>query len=135
GSGPPTGSGPPIVLPTTQAQVQANKVLIDLTCALAGPCPGRVRLQNLPAPGATILPAALEPGATAVEPAAKARRIPYAGARFKRAGGQTQTIAAKLKPAGRKLVHAPTGGTIWANVTFTGSKPPAVVSEQITLGP
>ena len=128
--GPPTTSDPPIRFPTTEAQVQGNNAIIDLTCALAGPCPGRVRLQNGPAPGATILTAVETPIRST---ARAARLVTYAAARFKLAGGQTQAIKARLKKPGRKLLRTQSGGSVWANVTFTGSKPVAVVSEQITL--
>src|SRR5690349_2144128 len=59
--GPPTTSGP-IRIPSAQAVLQANNAIIDVTCTLAGPCPGRVRLQNAQAPGA-IDAASREPGA------------------------------------------------------------------------
>ncbi len=108
GGGPPTTSGPPIRFAQPAALVQANNALIDLTCALAGPCPGRVRLQNGPAPGATIVPAAVEPQARMITPATKrSQLITYAAGRFKLAGGQTGTIRARLKPKGRKLIRGP----------------------------
>jgi hypothetical protein len=61
GGGGPQPGGPPVAPPITFANptavVQGNQALIDLTCALAGPCPGRVRLQDRPAPGAIMLQA------------------------------------------------------------------------------
>jgi hypothetical protein len=128
--GPPTTSGPPLVFASPAALVQANKALIDLTCTLAGPCPGRLRLQDRPAPGATIIPAT----AAALHPTARAARlVTYAAGRFKLAGGQTGTVKARLRPKGRRLSRAQPSATVWANVTFTGSKPAQVISAQVTL--
>jgi hypothetical protein len=129
GGGPPTTSGPPLDFAQPEALVRQNDALITLTCALAGPCPGRVRLQNGPAPGATIVPAAVEPA-----PQAKATKlVTYAAGRFKLAGGQTGMVKARLKPKGRQLARAQASAGVWANVTFTGSKPVQVLSAQITL--
>jgi hypothetical protein len=134
GGGPPTTSGPPLQFATPEALVQANNAIIALTCTLAGPCPGRLRLQNGPAPGATIVPAAVGSGTTSIRPAARtARLVTYAGARFKLAGGQTATIRARLKRPGRKLTRTQSSANVWANVTFTGSKPAQVISAELPL--
>ena len=125
-TGPPTQSAP-IQIPNPQAVLQGNNAIIDLTCALAGPCPGRVRLQNGPAPGAIVVQ-------TAIRPAAKAAHlVTYAKTRFKLAGGQAAMIRAKLNGQGRKLANTQSNPSVWVNVTFTGSRPVQSISRQITL--
>jgi hypothetical protein len=107
--------------------LQGNNAIIDLTCALAGPCPGRVRLQNGPAPGAIVVQ-------TAIQPAAKvAHLVTYAKTRFKLAGGQAAMVRAKLNRQGRKLAQGQSTPSVWVNVTFTGSHPVQSISRQITL--
>ena len=59
--------------------------------------------------------------------------VTYAKARFKLAGGQTGMIRARLDRQGRKLTQTQPTPTMWANVTFTGSRPVQVISRQITL--
>jgi hypothetical protein len=127
GGGPPAQSGPPLAFAQPEALVRQNDALITLTCALAGPCPGRLRIQNGPAPGATIVPAAV------TAQARTAKLVTYGAGRFKLAGGQTGTVKAHLKPKGRKLARAQASASVWANVTFTGSKPVQVISAEITL--
>jgi hypothetical protein len=133
GGPPPTQSGPPLRFAGTQALVQANNAIIDLTCELAGPCPGRVRLQNAQAPGGIVVQT-VDGAATPVRTAAKTPHlVTYAAGRFKLAGGQTGMVKARLNPQGRKLAKAQSGASVWANITFTGSKPHAVISTPITL--
>jgi hypothetical protein len=108
--------------------VQQNRALIDLTCALAGPCLGRLRLQDRAAPGATVL-ALTRP---VVEPLANKPRT-YAVGRFDVPAGATAMVAAKLKPPGRKLTRLNPSVQVWANVTLTSGGKTTVVSRQITL--
>jgi hypothetical protein len=122
----PTTQSAPIQIPNPQAVLQGNNAIIDLTCALAGPCPGRVRLQNGPAPGAIVVQAAIHPAAKT------AHLVTYAKKRFKLAGGQQAMIAARLNRQGRKLAQQGSP-SVWVNVTFTGSHPVQSISRQVTL--
>jgi hypothetical protein len=128
GGGPPTQSGPPIAFASPTALVQRNRALIDLTCALAGPCPGRLRLQDGAAPGATVLAISR----ATVELRAKKPRT-YAAGHFDVPAGATAMVAAKLKPAGRKLTRLNPSVQVWANVTLTSGGKTTTVSRQITL--
>ena len=136
---PPTGPpvAPPITFADPTAVLHGNRAQIDLTCALAGPCPGRIRLQDAATPGATILPVVRDgadlarPNETAAAHAKKART--YAVGRFDLPAGATAFVGAKLKPPGRKLTRVNPAVQVWANVTLTGGGTKTVVSKQITL--
>ena len=63
--GPPITPGPPLTFETPMALVRRNQAIIDLTCTLAAPCLGDLRLQNQPAPGAVITHASSPTGSGA----------------------------------------------------------------------
>jgi hypothetical protein len=107
--------------------VQQNRALIDLTCTLAGPCPGRLRLQDRAVAGATVLGLL-----RAAQPIANKPRT-YAAGRFHVPAGATAKVAVKLKPSGRKLTRLNPSIDVWANVTVRSDGKTTVVSRQITL--
>jgi hypothetical protein len=57
----------------------------------------------------------------------------YAAGRFHVPAGATATVAAKLKPPGRRLTRLNPSVRVWANVTLTNGGKTIVVSRQITL--
>jgi hypothetical protein len=125
-TGPPTTSGPPLTFASPQALVQQNKALIDLTCALAAPCPVRLRLQDGEAPGAVLA------DRSAAGPRAKKLKT-YGAGRLDIPAGSSAMLAAKLKPPGKKLVRLNPTVQVWANVTIKSGGKTTVVAKQITL--
>jgi hypothetical protein len=119
---PPVVTGSPLRFDQRTALVRRNQALIDLTCTLAAPCPGTLLLQNRPAQGATLVSAAV------TKPH---KLVTYGTASFRVPAGESQTVAAKLKAAGRTLTRAHKKPRVWVNVTLPD--PPTSISTEITL--
>ena len=135
--GPPVQSGPPLTFETPMALVRRNQATIDLTCTLAAPCLGDLRLQNQPAPGAVMIPMTRLAGgpltgASKARPAA-AHVVTYGRGSFNVAAGATGMVSAQLKPAARRRTRRHKTFQVWANMTLTSTNPAQVVSGQITL--
>jgi len=136
--GPPLQSGPPLTFESPMALVRRNQAIIDLTCTLAAPCLGDLRLQNQPAPGAVIIPMTSVAGGPTLAGASKARPaaahvITYGRGSFNVAAGATGMVSARLKPVARRRTRGHRTLQVWANMTLTNTNPAQVVSGQITL--
>ena len=109
GGGPPGGGAESALsLAEKTARVSANKALLELLCNLTTACGGTLALQNQQNARAPF-----------AERAAK-RATTYARASFEIPAGQTKTVKAKLKRAGKQLLKNRKQAKVWVNVELDG---------------
>jgi hypothetical protein len=82
---------------------------VTLQCLQDAACAGRLLLQSLRAPGATIASAGQKP-------------TTYGSQRFRIAAHGRKAVPVKLSQAARRLLNRRHALAAWANVTFGGVK-------------
>jgi hypothetical protein len=107
---PPTPLAPQLTLPAF-TWVKAQRAVLPLSCLGAANCVGRLILQNLVAPGATI-----------ASSRRKAKTITYGTASFSIAAGKTMPVVVKLSKAGKAALKRHKSLPVWVNTTLAGGQ-------------
>ena len=93
-----------VALAGAAARVSGGQALIALVCNLTRACDGRLLLQNQQG---KVAAAAL---------ASPKRQVTYAKASFSIGAGKSETIEAKLKKAGKRLLENRKSAKVWLNI-------------------
>jgi hypothetical protein len=108
---PPQAPVPELTIPAF-ARVKGNRATLPLKCVGAANCVGRLILQNVIAPSATVASRRKKP-----------KTITYGKASFSISAGRTRSVVVKLSKAGRIALKRHRSLTVWVNANLTGSQP------------
>jgi hypothetical protein len=103
----PTPPAPQLTIPTV-GRIKGNNATLPLKCVGRANCIGVLRIQSLPAPGATVARKAKKP-----------KLITYASGSFSISAGKTLSVTVKLSKDGKRAIKGHHSLKAYANATLS----------------